>query len=501
MACHATSPTFEINPDDIATAAAGNSLLTMEIEFSLHCNYNCLYCYVGQDEFLPEELTFDEIRDVIGQAKDMGAKKIILLGGEPMLYPDLFEHIEFITGQGMEVEMFTNGSNMTPENAARLFKNNVRVVLKKNSFKEDVQDELSGKKGAYQIIETALTNLKQAGYPTKNTVLAVSTVICKQNFDELVPLWTWCRDQGILPYFEMITPQGRANANAWMQASSRDVAELFEKLAKIDRENYGINWEPQPPLVGNRCMRHQFSCVVTVSGDVIPCVGITIPVGNIRHTPLQDIIADSDVICDLKNYKSLIKGPCRDCEKSDQCYGCRGAAFQLTGDYLASDPLCWKNCDKADQIQRLPVSLSGVIPQKFPMRIVDQLEALEERRATVSTTITEDNPFINGDGRLDRSVFMEMMAQSIAAENCFKHLADDQFSMEGFLVGGRDLKVYADAGVGDQLTIEVTKLARMGEFGVIHGTVHRQDELLAEGEIKIWHRNALPDEESGVNAN
>ena len=47
---------------------------------------------------------------------------------------------------------------------------------------------------------------------------------------------------------------------------------------------------------------------------------------------------------DLKDHRNTIKGPCGTCEKADHCYGCRGAAYQMTGDYLASDPLCWRNC-------------------------------------------------------------------------------------------------------------------------------------------------------------
>ena len=45
----------------------------------------------------------------------------------------------------------------------------------------------------------------------------------------------------------------------------------------------------------------------------------------------------------IKNYRTTIKGPCQSCEKKEECYGCRGAAFQMTGDYLASDPTCWRN--------------------------------------------------------------------------------------------------------------------------------------------------------------
>jgi MoaA/NifB/PqqE/SkfB family radical SAM enzyme len=39
-----------------------------------------------------------------------------------------------------------------------------------------------------------------------------------------------------------------------------------------------------------------------------------------------------------------VKGPCGSCDLSDGCYGCRGAAFQVTGEYPASDPLCRRNC-------------------------------------------------------------------------------------------------------------------------------------------------------------
>jgi radical SAM protein with 4Fe4S-binding SPASM domain len=111
----------------------------------------------------------------------------------------------------------------------------------------------------------------------------------------------------------------------------------------MDRERFGRDWEPQPPLVGNKCMRHQVSCVVTATGDVTPCVGVTIALDNIRNNKLAHILKHSEVINNLKNYRNMIKGVCRTCEKAEECYGCRGAAYQMTGDYLASDPTCWRN--------------------------------------------------------------------------------------------------------------------------------------------------------------
>ena len=96
----------------------------------------------------------------------------------------------------------------------------------------------------------------------------------------------------------------------------------------------------------------------------MPCVGVTIPVGNIRERSLADIRNESEVIQNLKNFSQTIKGPCRTCEKASHCYGCRGAAYQLTGDYLASDPLCWKNFNRQEEIVRLPTAVDKMIPQQ-----------------------------------------------------------------------------------------------------------------------------------------
>ena len=338
---------LEFTETEIREAAAANRLLSMEIEFSRACNFRCVYCYQEYRTAGSDELTREEIKEVLLQAKELGARKIIILGGEPSIYPHLIEMLRFLGEQGFETEMFTNGTGVTPVLAAILAETRVRVVLKMNSHNPEVQDRLAGRLGAFAVIETALRHLHQAGYPSRRLFLAVSTIICRQNIEELPQLWQWLRAQNIEPYFEILTPQANALENSWLEVGSAELKTLFQQLATLDRERFGRQWEPQPPLVGNRCMRHQVSCVVTANGQVMPCVGVTIPLGSIRQQRLADILKHQ-VISDLKNYKQMIKGPCASCEKSSECYGCRGAAFQLTGDYLASDPTCWRHGTGAD---------------------------------------------------------------------------------------------------------------------------------------------------------
>ena len=334
---------LEFTEEEIRVAASADRLLSMEIEFSRACNFRCAYCYLADRTAGAGELSRAEIKEVILQAKELGARKIIILGGEPSIYPHLVEMLRYLGSLGLEIEMFTNGTGVTEELAGVLAEEKVRVVVKMNSRDAAVQDRLAGKNGAFVIIGQALEHLRRAGYPSKKLFLAASTVICRQNIKELPDLWQWLRSQNIEPYFEILTPQANALENTWLNVEAAELRELFVQLSTVDRECFGRVWEPQPPLVGNRCMRHQVSCVVTANGDVMPCVGVTIPLDNIRNQPLAAILKNSEVVRNLKNYREMIKGPCGSCEMSSDCYGCRGAAYQLTGDYLASDPTCWRN--------------------------------------------------------------------------------------------------------------------------------------------------------------
>ncbi len=339
---------LEFTEQEIHEAAAADRLLSMEIEFSRICNFHCSYCYVDEKTECNNELSRGEIKDIILQAKDLGARKIIILGGEPSIYPHLAEMLHFLNQEGLEIEMFTNGSGIDANLANLLARYKVRIALKMNSRNEQIQDKLAGKKGAYQLIKKAFAELKNVGYPSNDLFLAISTVICQQNIKELPSLWKWLREKNIEPYFEVITPQANVLENSWLKVSPEELKEVFTKLSLIDQQVFGRNWEPQPPLVGNKCMRHQVSCLVTATGDVMPCVGVTIPLDNIRKNKLASILKNSEVITNLKNYREMITGECKACEKADECYGCRGAAYQLTGNYLASDPTCWRNssCNK-----------------------------------------------------------------------------------------------------------------------------------------------------------
>ena len=461
MSCHAFCDEAGFSLEEIRAASAEGRLLTMEIECSRVCNFRCPYCY--EDAETNNELSLDEIRQLVLQAKELGVRGIIILGGEPMIYSHIFEVIGFIHDQDLKVEMFTNGSNIDAGNARRLAELDVKVVLKMNSRDPERQNLLCGIPDAHAVIADAFENLKQAGYGKGGKPMAASSVVSTVNIDELEEMWNWLRDQKIDPYFEMITPQGNAVGNNWLYVEPERVEALFNRLAASDEKRFGAGWKPQPPLAGERCMRHQFSCYVDARGDVMPCVGVNLSIGNIREKPLKRILNESEVLDDLRNYEKNIKGPCAACPESEGCYGCRGAAYQLTGDYLASDPLCWKNVDKQDRIERLPMPADGLVPHEPPMRLVDTLLLVGERKAAVETVVDESCLFLDEDGNLDPVALVEMLAQTAALFNGFRtrHLEPDS---AGFLLGARNFKVYEPVRVNDRLRINAAKESALAPF-------------------------------------
>ena len=113
------SAIFDFTDAEIREAAAANRLLSIEIEFNRLCNYRCPYCYAGDPETELPEMSSELADSVIRQAAELGARKVVILGGEPLLYPELERKIELVNSLGMGAEIFTNGALLDGHVAGR----------------------------------------------------------------------------------------------------------------------------------------------------------------------------------------------------------------------------------------------------------------------------------------------------------------------------------------------------------------------------------------------
>lgn len=339
---HELEQELGFSQEEIAACLAKQGLLSLELEFTKRCNLRCTYCYSSAGDALGQELTLRELLGVIEQARELGARKIILLGGgEPFLFTQVKEVIRHIHSLGLSQAVFTNGTLLTRELCRFLYDHRVSVAIKGNSFRPAIQDSLAGVTGAYGSIARGLRLLMEEGYPAKDCSLCLQSVVCRPNMEEIQEMWVWARDRGITPYFEVLTNQGRARQNPDLALTPGETHTIFQTLSEIDSRGYDFHWLPRPPIAGFTCRRHLYSCLVNSQGFVQPCTGVDVSIGNIREKPLGALLRESRVIHDLRGIYRRIDPKCQTCGFAGECYGCRGNAYQATGSYLAADPACW----------------------------------------------------------------------------------------------------------------------------------------------------------------
>ena len=335
-------------------------LVRITIETSRRCNLACTYCYTEATPDRRDGLTDDEVRHIIRQAYDCGARAIsIVSGGESLMRRTMLDPKEspivFANQLGAYTYMYTNCTLMTAKAAKWLYEQDVTIVGKFNSMREDVQDDLVGVQGAARRIRRGIDELLKAGFANETpTRLALETVICRQNYDELPDMWRWMRDRNIDPEVEIPTEHGRASENIeslyfeeW--EAPRKYKELFEELLRIDQTEYGYTWRPQPPFAGATCAIYEGTAYVNDQGGVQPCAGVDKEYGILEvgprgasGQPLWDIVS-SPAYAKLREVNDHLSGSCGSCDhgQDGSCYGCRAAAYHKYGDEFAEDPTCW----------------------------------------------------------------------------------------------------------------------------------------------------------------
>lgn len=149
----------------------------MIISLTNRCNLNCQGCWVSNEE--PHDLPFEVLKNVVSSCIKKGSSYFGLVGGEPLLYPHLFELFE--TFPNVYFQLFTNGTLLTDAVAKRLRKlGNVTPLISVEGLEEESDRRRNGK----DVFASALTAIKNC---TRNKLfIGVATSVCKTNHKDLV---------------------------------------------------------------------------------------------------------------------------------------------------------------------------------------------------------------------------------------------------------------------------------------------------------------------------
>lgn len=135
------------------------------IDLTYRCNNNCLHCWLWRPANAPEqkdELTFDEIKDIVDQARAMGTRKWGISGGEPMLRPDFPEIFDYITSKSVSYSLNTNGTLITPAIAQQLKRKGTKMIALYGATAE-TYDKVTRHPGGFEMAMQGFRYMQEAG--------------------------------------------------------------------------------------------------------------------------------------------------------------------------------------------------------------------------------------------------------------------------------------------------------------------------------------------------
>ncbi|MFO8056388.1 MAG: radical SAM protein [bacterium] len=270
------------------------SLRYLELLLTMRCNLRCRHCYQGG----PEESDMDpETLDlVLSEFDDIQGLRLLISGGEPLMYPHLDRLCELLQNRGYRSVLLTNGVALSRSLLADAPFHEVQVSL---DGLDKGHDWLRGA-GTFQKAVASARQAVDAGLD-----LSVASMVHPENLEEMDGLEDLVRELGALEWsIEVPTEAGR-----W-----QDRPELLEKAPSHLARGFGGSYHGSAE--GFACGHHL--AAITPEGRLLKC-------GFYEDRPLGHV---SEGLREVWSRKPVLKVAdirvCRDCEYAGECGGgCR----------------------------------------------------------------------------------------------------------------------------------------------------------------------------------
>ena len=335
--------------------------LYLQWDSTNNCNLRCLHCYhpthIQNENLMGLEEVKDMLDDLSYTAKrwDM-VPRISISGGEPLIREDLLDILGYANEKEILTAILTNGTLLTPKKANQIFEAGVRRVQVSIDGKKDIHNRIRRKSFAYEKALEGIVNASRTGID-----VTVSMTLMQSNINDFEDVVRAAINTGAKKVgFKTYVPNKNLGAADPEYVSSRETflafmgaGELMEKYkGKIMVLNSDVLWqivgktdpfkkaaiEEDKYLTG--CSAGYRALSVLSDGTVYPCRRLPIKIGNINEK-IVNLIIDSEVMQNLRNLDKMKKNSL--CDMVAHCRGCRAVAYAVTGDYMAKDPMCFKD--------------------------------------------------------------------------------------------------------------------------------------------------------------
>lgn len=191
------------------------------------CNFHCKWCYTRNGN-IQQDLKFEDALNACQMLAELRGKNIILIGGEPLLYPHLIPIVKECAKLNLNTILITNGYSLEKEeNVLRLKKaglSHLTLSLKKRT--DHFHESLTDIKGDFQSLDKCLINLD------KNKLsYEISCLIDDKKSDPFKKLIQWASIKEIpLILFQTYVPPPEVGSYPDYLPSPRESAKIIEEL-------------------------------------------------------------------------------------------------------------------------------------------------------------------------------------------------------------------------------------------------------------------------------
>ena len=330
------------------------------------CNLKCKHCYSESvDQAAPDELTTDEAFQLMDDLAKWGIHLLVIDGGEPLCREDYLDLVRYASSKGIRTTIGTNGTLIDEAMARKMLDAGVKAVaISVDGADAQTHDSFRGEGGTFEQTLKGVVACRAASLPFQ-----FNTVIRKETLSQLEDLLNMAVDYGAnaVEFFDLVVA-GRAKqacgeqvldlnerkwAMEWLSMAQEDCTivirvpacpmyPLLLQQQEIKPKHFPAEMLKRVPYYGRGCAAGMPMGYVMVkcNGEVNPCMLLQVKLGNIREQGIISIWENSPVLAQLRQ-RELLKGECGDCPYKLPCSGCRGRAYEETGDMMATDPGCW----------------------------------------------------------------------------------------------------------------------------------------------------------------
>ena len=253
------------------------------------CMLDCRHCYnAGRDQ---TDLPLDAFRRVAGELLDLGAARVTLTGGEPLLRDDI-EEICRCFDDRCTLALSTTGLGLTPSKARDLKRAGLFALgVSMDSDRRAEHDRLRGREGMFDVALRALATARDAGLFPYVLAMARPELIPRERFMRLLEV------AGIAGALEVVILEPVPVGN---MAGRCDVGLTQSQRGRLLLYQREVSCREELPLLststylgssaGFGCSAGLGHIYIDGSGEICPCNMVPLSFGNVMKVSVGTAI-------------------------------------------------------------------------------------------------------------------------------------------------------------------------------------------------------------------